>query len=464
MAKIIEMPKLSPTMEEGQLALWHKKEGDSLEVDDLMAEVETDKATMEFRAFDRGVLLKILVSAGGTVRLGQPVAILGTAGEDISNLLASVASGAAPAAGSPRGTAAQGAAAPPVATAASPVATAASGSAPTPTPATSPMSTASGSHGSGSSGSQSAPGAAVHHERIKASPYVRKLALEHSLDLHGVVGSGPAGRVIARDLEGLLASQATARSATPALQVAGATSSELRASIAHPLSMMRKTIARRLTESKSTVPHFYLTLDVEVSELVKLREQINAELAATTAKGQEPERISLNDLVLKACAIALTRVPECNAQFTPEAILLHQRVDLSVAVSVPDGLVTPVVRDADRKGVLAIAREVRELAARARARRLSPEEMTDGTFSVSNLGMFGIDSFSAVINPPEGAILAVGQVRAEPVVRGDRIEPGKKMAMTMSCDHRVIDGATGARFLASLRGLLEHPLQILVGG
>ena len=232
---------------------------------------------------------------------------------------------------------------------------------------------------------------------------------------------------------------------------------------------MRKAIARRLTQSKQTVPHFYLTIDVDAEELSALRERINAELAAATPKakpGAEPvkaEKISINDLLIKAIAGALVRVPECNATFTENAILVHERVDISVAVAIPDGLVTPVVRHADQKSVVAIAREVRDLASRARAKKLKPEEMSDGTFSISNLGMFGIDSFSAVINPPEGAILAVGQTRDEAVVRNGAVVPGKKLALTLSCDHRVVDGAVGAAFLAELRALLEHPMRILTG-
>jgi pyruvate dehydrogenase E2 component (dihydrolipoamide acetyltransferase) len=230
---------------------------------------------------------------------------------------------------------------------------------------------------------------------------------------------------------------------------------------------MRKTIARRLTESKTTVPHFYLSIDVDVAELVKLRERINAELTPGDAKvapeAPPPLKVSLNDLLIKACAVALVRVPECNASFTPDAILVHRRVDISVAVAIPDGLVTPVVRRADQKSVVAIAREVRELASRARARKLKPEEMADGTFSISNLGMFGIDEFAAVINPPEGAILAVGQVRDVPVVVDGAVVPGKHLALTLSCDHRVVDGAVGAAFLAELRRLIEHPLRVLTG-
>jgi pyruvate dehydrogenase E2 component (dihydrolipoamide acetyltransferase) len=224
---------------------------------------------------------------------------------------------------------------------------------------------------------------------------------------------------------------------------------------------MRKTIARRLTEAKQSIPHIYLTIDVDADPLHHLREQINADLAAGAPEGQAP-KVSLNDLVIKASAIALRRVPECNVQFTPDAILVHRRVDISVAVAIPEGLVTPVVRDADAKSVLEINAEVRDLAARAKAKKLRPEEMANGTFSISNLGMMGIDFFSAVINPPESAILAVGQVRREPVVKGESIVPGRRLSMTLSCDHRAIDGAVGASFLKALRQLVEHPTQILL--
>jgi pyruvate dehydrogenase E2 component (dihydrolipoamide acetyltransferase) len=290
---------------------------------------------------------------------------------------------------------------------------------------------------------------------------VRKLAREQGLSLAGVRGSGPNGRIVARDVEGLAA---PAKAAPPPAAPAAARSAapgELAAPEVRPLSMMRKAIARRLTESKQTVPHFYLTIDVDADPLHHLREQINADLAASAPEGQAA-KVSFNDLVLKACAIGLRRVPECNAEFTADAILVHRRVDISVAVAVSEGLVTPVLRDADRKSVLTISAEVRELSAKAKAKKLRPEEMAGGTFSVSNLGMYGIDSFAAVINPPEGAILAVGQVRREPVVKGESVVPGRRLAMTLSCDHRVVDGAVGAAFLKALRQIVEHPTQILL--
>jgi pyruvate dehydrogenase E2 component (dihydrolipoamide acetyltransferase) len=289
------------------------------------------------------------------------------------------------------------------------------------------------------------------------------MAREKGIDLASAQGSGEHGRILPADLEKAPAPVPRANGGqSTALAAPGLAQPEVR-----PLSMMRKTIARRLTQSKQTVPHFYLTIDVDAEELSLLREQINSELAAGIDPKKnpdaKPDKISINDLLINGVAAALVRVPECNAQFTPEALLIHKRVDISVAVAIPDGLVTPVVRNADTKSVVAIGREVRDLASRARAKKLKPEEMTDGTFSVSNLGMFGIDEFSAVINPPEGAILAIGQVRDEPVVKDGQVKPGKKLAMTLSCDHRVIDGAVGAAFLAELRDLLERPMRILTG-
>ncbi len=463
MAKILDMPKLSPTMEEGVLTAWHKKEGDAIKVDDLLAEVETDKATMEFRSFDEGTLLKLLVPAGSTVKLGQAVAVLGAAGEDVSDLVAkaggaSSGSGAAAPAKSdddapkkddaPKAEAPKAEPPPP-----------AKQEAPRTEAATPKLQTGSAL----SRTERDAESAPAAEGRVLASPYVRKTARELGLDLSRAQGSGPHGRIVAEDLaalkEGAPATGTGLARTQPAAAVAG---NGLAAPEARPLSPMRKTIARRLTESKQTVPHFYLTIDVDAGALLELRESINRDLASES-KSDKPLKVSVNDLLIKACATALRRVPECNATFTPEALLIHQRVDISVAVAIPDGLVTPVLRDADKKSVVQIAQEVRDLAARARGKKLKLEEMQDGTFSISNLGMFGIDAFSAVINPPEGAILAVGQARDEAVVKDGAIVPGKKLSMTLSCDHRVIDGSVGASFLAELRALIERPMRILTG-
>jgi pyruvate dehydrogenase E2 component (dihydrolipoamide acetyltransferase) len=468
MAKILDMPKLSPTMEEGVLSAWHKKEGDAIAVDDLLAEVETDKATMEFRSFDQGTLLKILVPAGAQVKLGQPVGVVGNPGEDISALVA----GSTQAAGPPQPPAPSGggqpeATAPPAAQRA-PAATRAPDS-PTDTippaaqrkPPVAHVLERTAYPAEGAAGEQRPNG-----PRVLASPYVRQVARDMGLDLSGAQGTGPGGRVLPGDLPSMRSAGAAPLARVAPQPIGAARSTALAAPEVRPLSPMRKTIARRLTESKTTVPHFYLTIDVDAADLVKLREQINQELSegkSGAADAAPSPKVSVNDLLIKACAVALVRVPECNASFTPDAILVHKRVDVSVAVAIPDGLVTPVVRQADQKSVLAIAKEVRDLAARARARKLAPEEMQDGTFSISNLGMFGIDEFSAVINPPEGAILAVGQVRDVPVVVDGRVIAGKRLAMTLSCDHRVVDGAIGAAFLAELRKLIEHPLRVLAG-
>lgn len=473
MAKILDMPKLSPTMEEGVLQTWHKKEGDAVAVDDLLAEVETDKATMEFRAFDKGTLLKILVPAGSNVKLGQPVAVLGEQGENVDDLVKQSGGGGAPVPKAPDTDPAPQAQKEP-APKKEVVETMRPPTKAPPTPKT-PVN-------KGSLLDRTSRDAAPEETadanggRVIASPHVRRMAREKGIDLAAAQGSGERGRILPADLEGTPARKEGAPLArsgnggqSTALAAPGLAQPEAR-----PLSPMRKTIARRLTQSKQTVPHFYLTIDVDAEDLNALREQINAELASgvdpKTAQrppgknpDAKPDKISINDLIIKAVAGALVRVPECNAQFTEEALLIHKRVDISVAVAIPDGLVTPVVRNADMKSVVAIGREVRDLASRARAKKLKPEEMTEGTFSISNLGMFGIDEFSAVINPPEGAILAVGQVRDEPVVKDGQVKPGKKLAMTLSCDHRVIDGAVGAAFLAELRDLLERPMRILTG-
>ena len=413
MAKVIGLPKLSPTMDEGTIVKWVKKEGDAIEVDDLLAEVETDKATMEFRSFDKGVLLKILAAEGSALQPDAPVMIIGNKGDDISGLVP--AAGATPKVDTKPKSDVQAKETP---------AAEAPAKKPAPPVAPAPLPLAAGG-------------------RVLASPYVRKVARDRDLDLQRVKGTGPHGRIIAKDLENVgqrRSSKFTGSKETTSVK----------------LTSMRRTIARRLSESKQTVPHFYLTIDIDAGPISEAREQLNKSFEA------EGVKISVNDPIIKACALSLRAVPEVNASFTEEAILHHGRVDISVAVAIADGLVTPVVRDADEKDIRDIAQEVRSLAGRAKEKKLKPEEMTDGTFSISNLGMFGIEDFAAVINPPEGAILAVGTIREEPVVKNGAVVPGRRMRMTMSCDHRVVDGATGARWLQVLRQYLEAPITMFV--
>jgi pyruvate dehydrogenase E2 component (dihydrolipoamide acetyltransferase) len=428
MAKIIGLPKLSPTMEEGTLAVWSKKEGDAVDIDDLLAEVETDKATMEFRSFDKGVLLKILVPAGETLAPDTPVAIIGEKGEDISALLAQVA-----AKGGAKGEPATAEPAKAQPAKAEPAKAEPAKAEAKAEPAKNDLPAPDG--------------------RKMASPLVRRRAREEGIDLADVGGSGPHGRIVKRDLEAFVASGGAKPKASAPSSSSVLGYERLPARV-EKASQMRKTIARRLVESKQNVPHFYLTIDIDASAMIVAREQMNALL--------KDEKVSFNDLVIKATAIALRRVPEVNASWMDGEIHFHQVVDVSVAVAVADGLVTPVVRDADKLGVLAISREVKELAEKARTKKLKPEEMMNGTFSVSNLGMFGIEEFGAVINPPEGAILAVGALRDDVGVVNGQVAPVKRMKVTMSCDHRVVDGALGARWLAELKKLLENPMGMLL--
>jgi pyruvate dehydrogenase E2 component (dihydrolipoamide acetyltransferase) len=421
MAKIIGLPKLSPTMDEGILVSWAKKEGDSIEVDELIAEVETDKATVEFRSFDRGVLLKILAPEGTTLKLDQPVAIVGAQGEDIDELVKKAGAGASPPA-------------PDVSTEESREAE------PDEEPSIDDREPPEERPHDDREAQESS---SREGERVLASPLVRKLARERELDLGSVSGSGPRGRIVKRDLEGITAPSGGRRAA-------GREGPE-----SIPMSSMRKTIARRLTQSKREIPHYYLVIDVDAEALVDARAEVNELLV------DEGVKVSLNDFVIKAAALALRRVPEVNSSVDGDTILRHRVVDVAVAVAVPDGLVTPVLRDADRLSLVEINQAVGELAQKAKKKKLRPEDLEGGTFSVSNLGMYGIDEFSAVINPPQAAILAVSAVRDEPVVRHGMVTAGKKLKLTLSCDHRVVDGAVGASYLKVLRSLLERPVRLL---
>ena len=422
MATKVHMEALSPTMEEGQVVTWLKAEGDAVAQGEILAEIETDKATMELVARGEGVLRKILVAEGVAAPVGDVIAVIGAADEDIAALVASVGGGpAAPTApetatGQAETAASQAGGQPPVA--APPV---------SPEPGPVPAATAG---------------------RIKASPVARRLAGELGVDLAVVRGSGPNGRVIKRDVEAAAVAAVPVPVITPELP-----DTEF---VDVPLSQMRKTVARRLAESLGPVPHFFLTVDVDMARALQARGRVNELLAAQGAKA------SLNDLVIKAVAVALTHHPECNAWWQGDSIRRFNRVHIGVAVAVPDGLITPVVRDAHAKGLGRISTEVRELAGRAREKKLQPHEYTGSTFSISNLGMFGIEEFTAVINPPEAGIIAVGAVEERPVVRDGELVVRPRMRVTMSCDHRVIDGAQGARFLATLKSFLEEPAAILI--
>ena len=427
----VVLAKLSPTMEEGTIVKWNKKEGDAIKVGDVLAEIETDKANMEMEALGAGVLRKVLVPAGGKAPIGALIGVIADAGEDIAALLAE-APAAAPAS----------APAPTAATAASLAAAAPAPPPPAPAPA--------------------APVAAGG--RVKASPLARAIAASQNVPLAQVAGSGPGGRIVRRDVEGFLAG-APAAVATPTAAAPAAAAqapSPKRPAIPTPsvppgtvipLTSMRRTIAKRLSESLFTAPHFYVTVEIDMDAAAELREQL---LAA------EDVKVSYNDLVLKACAKALTRFPVVNASWTGETIQTHAEVHLGVAVSLPEGLITPIVRNADRKSVAEIGREVRDLAARARDKKLKPEEFQGSTFTVSNLGMFDVTEFTAIINPPESAILAVGAVRKVPVVVDDELTIGLRMKVTLSSDHRVVDGALAAQFLAEVRRLLESPIGLLL--
>jgi pyruvate dehydrogenase E2 component (dihydrolipoamide acetyltransferase) len=415
------MPRLSDTMTEGVIGQWVKQEGDEVRRGDVLAEIETDKATMELEAYDNGVLTKVLVPAGETVPIGRPIALIGEE----------------------PGQAAAGSAAPP--SAAPPSAAEATQPAP-PRPETPPEPAAPG------------PTAGT---AIRTSPLARAIARDHGLDLTTVRGTGPGGRIVRADVEAAVAAHDTApaapSSAAPAPAAAPgvapvATATDDVEEI--PLTAVRRVTARRLAES-TTVPHFDLTTVVDAGALLAFRAQVNERLAPGP-------RVSVTDLLVRACAVTLREYPQLNSSWGEDKILRHRRVHIGVAVALDEGLIVPVVRDADRKSVGEISAEIRALAERARAGRLSPDEFTGGTFTISNLGMYGIDHFTAVLNPPEAAILAVGSTTPEPVVRDGVVVPGTTMRLTLSIDHRVSDGAVGAAFLRELRNRLEEPLRIVV--
>lgn len=418
MASKVIMPKLSPTMEEGQIARWLKKEGDKVSMGEPLAEIDTDKATMEMQALANGVLRKILIQEGESAPLGQLIAVIGEPNEDIESVLSEApAKAAAPAEKAP---------------------------APEPKPEPKPEPEPKPQPAPAVNGQ---PRAGKDSGRIIVSPLAARMAADQGLDLRSIQGSGPNGRIIKRDIEAAL----TKPEPKAPVAVAVASASGYRD---EPATQIRQTIAKRLVTSLGPVPHFFLTVDVEMDRAAEMRESI---------KALDPDlKISINDIIIKVAAAALLQHPQVNASFQDKFIRYYEHADIGVAVAIEDGLITPVIRAADQKSLSQIAAEVRELAERARSKKLKPEEYTGATFSISNLGMFGIDEFTAVINPPEGAILAVGTMTPKPVVRDNEVVVRQMMRVTMSCDHRVIDGATGAKFLQTFKKILENPLYLVV--
>ena len=429
MATNILMPALSPTMTEGTLARWLKKEGDVIKAGDVIAEIETDKATMEVEAVDEGILGKILVPDGTEgVAVNAPIAILIEAGESVS---------------APAPTAAPAAVAAPT-TVAAPVA-----AAPVAAPEAQP--------------------AAVHGERVVASPLAKRMAEQAGISLVGVKGTGPNGRIVKADVEAV-AKGGTVAAPAPVAAVAAPVAAPAPKPAAPapvitaphtvvPNSSMRKVIARRLSEAKATVPHFYVSMDIEIDALLKLRAELNGR---SPKDGAGAFKLSVNDLVIKAAAATLKRIPKVNASYTEDATILYHDIDISVAVSIADGLITPIIRNADVKGLATISNEMKDLAARAKSGKLKPEEFQGGGFSISNMGMFGVSNFAAIINPPQAAILAVAAGQQRAVVKNGALAIATVMTCTLSVDHRVVDGALGAEWLAEFKKIVEDPLSLML--
>ena len=413
------MPKMSDTMTEGVVVAWHKKVGDTVKVGDILAEVETDKATMELENYVKGTLLHIGVEQGHAVPVDALIAIVGKEGEDVAALL----------------------------NAGAPALAASSASAPEQAPAQ-------------ASATAQAPVEALaptDPQRIKASPLARKLAAEQGLDLRRIQGIGDNGRIVRRDLQGQVAAKAPAAAealATPDLSAwLNRPAGQGESFTDQPLSQMRKTIARRLTESKNAAPHFYLTMEIDMDQAVEARQRLNQ---------NAPVKISINDLVIKAAAMALRQHPAVNSSWLGDRIRQNHHIHVGVAMALPEGLVVPVLRFADQKNLVQIATQTKEYAGKAKEKKLQPQDWEGNTFTISNLGMFGIEAFTAIINPPDACILAVGAVRECPVVRNGQLSVGQRMTVTLSCDHRVVDGATGAAFLQSLSLMLRDPVSMLL--
>lgn len=425
----LKMPALSPTMEEGTLAKWLVKEGDTVSSGDLLAEIETDKATMEFEAVDEGTIAKLVVPEGTDgVKVGEVIALIAAEGEDVA---AAASSAKAPAA---------------KAAPATPEAPPPEEAAPQQQPAAAPAP------------KEEAPAPQPRAEagdRVKASPLARRLAEQKGIDLSTLTGSGPGGRIVKADIDGAAGAPKPTPAAAPA---PAAAATPVDSEIPHEavkLSNMRKTIARRLTESKQQIPHIYLTVDIRLDALLKLRTKLNASLEARGVK------LSVNDMLIKALAAALIEVPECNVSFAGDQLLKFSRADISVAVSIPNGLITPIIQGADTKALSAIATEMKDLAARAKEGKLQPHEYQGGTASLSNMGMYGIKQFDAVINPPQAMIMAIGAGEKRPYVVNDELQVATVMGATGSFDHRAIDGADGARLMQAFKRLIENPLGML---
>ena len=444
MADIIEMPKLSDTMSVGTLVKWLKKEGDAVKAGDMLAEVETDKATMELESFFDGTLIKIFAQAGSQVAIGAALCAVGKPGETVDAPAAPASKGAPPAS-EPKAEApapkAEEKPAPAATAAPAPVAPTPAAPAPAPATAAAP-----------------APG-----ERLKISPLAKKIASDQKIDATRITGSGPHGRIVKADVLAAAANPALLKSGTAAAPQSGsftggtpAKAGPIQQDRLAPASNMRATIAKRLVEAKTQIPHFYLEIEVDAEPLLALRAQLN------TAFEKDGVKLSVNDFILKASADALRRVPGVNASWTGTGIQYYGAVHVSFAVAIEDGLITPVIRDTHTKSVFQVSAEAKPLGKRAKEKKLKPDEYTGGTFCVSNLGMMGVTKFNAIINPPNAAILAVGTTVTKPVVKNDQIVVGQTMSLTLSCDHRVVDGALGAQFLAALKDLLEKPALLLV--
>ncbi|MGN6747114.1 MAG: pyruvate dehydrogenase complex dihydrolipoamide acetyltransferase [Xanthobacteraceae bacterium] len=469
----ILMPALSPTMEKGNLAKWLKKEGDPVKTGDVIAEIETDKATMEYEAIEDGTLAKIVVPEGtNDVPVNQLIAVLAQEGEDVKTAAAAARSAPAVKAPSAAATApkpAQPAAAP----AASQTKAPATPTAPRPAPPAAPAQRRDAAEPARINGGGGLATTAPSAGRIFSSPLARRLAKEAGVEIGRIQGSGPHGRVIARDIaaarEGRgLRGPAVAPAGGPAPMIAPAMSDQqIRALYEEgsyelvPHDGMRRTIAARLTASAQTIPHFYLTVDCDIGKLLQAREEING-TAPKHKDGKPTYKLSVNDFVIKALALALQRIPDANVSWTEAGMLKHKHSDIGVAVAMPNGLITPIIRGAEGKSLSVISNEMRELASRARARKLKPQEYQGGTTAISNLGMYGIKDFTAVINPPHATILAVGTGEERAVVRNGKVEAAHIMSVTMSCDHRAVDGALGAELIGAFRSLIENPVMMLV--